>query len=670
MSSVTRSSNRLPGFRADINGLRAWAVVAVILYHFGIPGFDGGFVGVDVFFVISGFLMTNIVVKSLETGQFSVLAFYGARARRILPALLVLCFVLLLLGYLFLAPLDYKVLAKHTLAVIGFFSNIKFRNEAGYFDAVSHEKWLLHTWSLSVEWQFYLLLPLIVLALWRIRPGRATLIMTFAAGSLVSLATSIIQTDSAASSAFFLLPARAWEMMAGGLVFLLGRAVGKFDAAGRPVEMVGFALILSAVIFFDSNLGWPGWRALVPVVGSMLLLWVQRENSVWTANRVAQWLGDRSYSLYLWHWPIFVGLAYFGAHHDSVWIACGLLLTVLCGDLSCRWAENPARRYLGQLGRKQFALAVSAGILIAAGSAGVVSAGDGLKGRFDPLVDQISNESKNKNPRRQQCHIDRGVESPSCLWGGEVERVIVIGDSHAEALVTAIAAADPVPGLVQWTYSGCPYVQGMKKTEDQTRGFDGYNCERFIGWVSGKLASKPKFIPVILIARYAGSAMGENEKSNPKERPGVYFSRPVRETTVEFLDEYKSHLVETACTLAEQRKVYLVRPTPEMGIHVPKALVRRLMRGIKQDVSIPIADYHQRNAWIWEAQDEAARRCGAEILDPTAYLCDDKNCYGSRDLHPLYRDDDHVSEYGNQLLVPMFRAVYERLPEQVMVVKP
>ena len=161
---MIQNASTAPGFRSDINGLRAWAVAAVTFYHFGIPGFRGGFVGVDVFFVISGFLMTGIVVSGLERGEFSILAFYLARARRILPAQIVLCAVLLALGWWLLLPVEYKKLGTQAVFSLAFLSNIKFWLEAGYFDAASHEKWLLHTWSLAVEWQFYLLLPLVLLA--------------------------------------------------------------------------------------------------------------------------------------------------------------------------------------------------------------------------------------------------------------------------------------------------------------------------------------------------------------------------------------------------------------------------------------------------------------------------------------------------------------------------
>ena len=178
-------------FRDDINGLRAWAVIAVIFYHFGVYGFAGGFVGVDIFFAISGFLMTGIVVEGLErskTTPFSVIGFYMARARRILPALIALCAALLVLGWWVLTPVDYKMLGTHSAAGVSFISNIQFWREAGYFDTQSHEKWLLHTWSLAVEWQFYIILPLVLTAVWKWRPNRHSITVVMLVGLITSLA--------------------------------------------------------------------------------------------------------------------------------------------------------------------------------------------------------------------------------------------------------------------------------------------------------------------------------------------------------------------------------------------------------------------------------------------------------------------------------------------------
>ena len=206
-------------FRHDINGLREIAVVIVVLFHFGLPGFSGGFVGVDVFFVISGFLMTGIIFTKLQKNQFSVLEFYLARARRIIPALAALCLILLFLAWFLLPPYEYDRLGKHIIGAATFLSNIVFFKESGYFDASSHEKWLLHTWSLSVEWQFYIIYPVLILVLRKMFSMTLIpwMLLSFALGSFL---LSAFLPDRWAVAGFYLLPTRAWEMMLGGLVFL------------------------------------------------------------------------------------------------------------------------------------------------------------------------------------------------------------------------------------------------------------------------------------------------------------------------------------------------------------------------------------------------------------------------------------------------------------------
>ncbi|MEN0104811.1 MAG: acyltransferase, partial [Pseudomonas sp.] len=298
-------------FRKDINGLRAWAVVAVVLFHFGVAGFAGGFVGVDVFFVISGFLMTGIILRGLETStaaaqggvygarRFSIIAFYLSRARRILPALLVLCLVLMVVGWFVLPATDYRQLGKHAVSALGFVSNILFWREDGYFDAASHDKLLLHTWSLSVEWQFYLLLPVFMALVWKWRPRRGVQAVALGSLLLLSLLLCVLATPIKATAAFYLLPTRAWEMLAGCLVYLLSLRLVLAPAAQRLLEAAGFALLIAAIALLDSDQQWPGWRALLPVLATVLILVAARQQSLWTSSRLAQWLGNNSYSLYL-----------------------------------------------------------------------------------------------------------------------------------------------------------------------------------------------------------------------------------------------------------------------------------------------------------------------------------------------------------------------------------
>ena len=328
-------------FRSDINGLRAIAVLAVMLFHFGIVGVQGGFVGVDVFFVISGYLMTSIIFRGIERQQFSLLGFYLDRGRRIIPALALLCLAVLVMGWFLLLPADYMTLARHAISSMTFSSNVRYFHEAGYFDTSSHGNWLLHTWSLSVEWQFYLLYPVVILALRKyvkvgwIRWGLAI-------ATLLSFALSVYVSTRWSSAAFYLLPTRAWEMLTGALIFLF-----PIKQLSKPyqfaMELVGLGLIVLSIGIFTSHNIWPGFLAIVPVVGTALVIMSSRTNSYITGNPVAQFVGKTSYSVYLWHWPLVVALNYFGKEDQTTWLVAGVGVSFLAGYLSFTWVEKPTR---------------------------------------------------------------------------------------------------------------------------------------------------------------------------------------------------------------------------------------------------------------------------------------------------------------------------------------
>ena len=587
-------------------------------------------------------------------------AFYLARARRILPALIVLCAVLLALGWWVLLPIDYKELGKHAVFSLAFLSNIKFWREAGYFDTASHEKWLLHTWSLAVEWQFYLLLPLVLLAVWKWRPGRRPVMVVMAAGLLASLALSVVATPLQPTAAFYLLPTRAWEMLAGGLVYLLASRWALTARQRTALEAAGIALVIGSIAGFDASSAWPGWRALVPVLGTVGVLLAARTASGWTANPVAQWLGTRSYSLYLWHWPIVVALTYLQWQGDPMAIAGGLMLTLLLGDLSYRLVETPARVHLSRLRLGWGLVALLGGTVVVAAPGAGLFVKEGVAGRFSPAIEVIAQEAANLKPRRQECFTKGGTASPSCMYGGSRLRAILIGDSHADAVTTGLAAAVPstTDGIMDWSYVSCPTLLGVKNLSPKYRPDE--KCGDFLSWMVKKLTDVPKDIPLVIVNRTTTYAVGHNELwEQDTNVPAVYFSQPYTSATPAFLAEFARHLTDTACQLAQDHPVYLVRPIPEMGINVPKAMSRAMLRGQHKEISISLADYHQRHAFVWAAQDAARDQCGVKILDPLPYLCWDGRCHGAKNGRPLYYDDDHLSEYGNKLLAPMFAEVFQ-----------
>jgi peptidoglycan/LPS O-acetylase OafA/YrhL len=236
--------------RKDIQGLRALAVLSVVLYHFNHNYISSGFVGVDVFFVISGFLMTSIIYKGMSNKKFSVLQFYIARAKRIIPALSVVVILLLVFGYLFIEPLTYKEIGQHSLSSLLFYSNYIYFGESGYFDQSSKEKFLLHTWSLSVEWQFYIIYPLIMMALYKLLPGkffRQSLLLLF----IASFLTSIYVTKSNPTYSYFMIATRSWEMLLGGMVCLY--PLSAKHSTRMAIEVVGVFLIISSFFLFTTN---------------------------------------------------------------------------------------------------------------------------------------------------------------------------------------------------------------------------------------------------------------------------------------------------------------------------------------------------------------------------------------------------------------------------------
>jgi peptidoglycan/LPS O-acetylase OafA/YrhL len=641
-------------FRDDINGLRAWAVLAVVLYHFGVVGFRGGFVGVDVFFVISGFLMTGIVGRGLAQGNFSLWQFYWDRAKRIVPALLVLAAVLLLVGWFWLMPHDYKGLARHAGWSVLFKSNIGYLQEAGYFDGAAREKWLLHTWSLSVEWQFYLLYPLLVAGLWKLIPKRGALLAAHGALALASWVACIVMTRQDSAQAFFLLPSRAWELLLGGLVYLLFNGVALSAWQRRLLESVGLALIVFAVLTFEASTAWPGMLALVPVLGAGLLLAANRQGSLWTGHALAQWLGSRSYSVYLWHWPLVVGLVYLGHFSAPAWLAAGLLLTLVLGELSYRWVELPTRQTLQRMPRPQAVTALLLA-LVSVFSLTQWLRRDGLPSRMPAEVAAIEAEQYNRNPRLSECS---SIGAP-CVYGGDQIKAIVVGDSHAGALVTAVEAAlpDQRDGVYFHAAPGCLFVPGGQYPYARDHG---RKCQAVIDSVHAKLKTEMPGTPLILINRTSAYLFGYNEDSASRQdrKPQVFFGWQADSPTPAYLADFSRRYVQEACSLAQHRRVYLMRPIPELLVKVPTVLGRDLILGRYSHVAISRADYQARNAFVWAAQDQAHAQCGVEILDPLPYLCDEQFCYGSRDGKPLYSDDNHLSEYGNRVLVPMFAKVF------------
>lgn len=654
-------------FRYDINGLRAWAVLAVVFFHFKIPGFSGGFVGVDVFFVISGYLMTGIIVRglydkssdSLSPGGFSLSQFYLARARRIIPALAFLCLFLLVVGWFLLAPRDYRELGRETARAILFVSNFLYLSQDGYFDSSSLEKMLLHSWSLSVEWQFYILLPLLLVCVARffkcLQFIKLTLLLIF----FSSLLASIYISYTNQSAAFFMLYTRAWEMMAGGLVSVFVTHQMFSDRTRKLLSSAGLLLIALSIVFFDGADVWPGAYAIIPVLGAALVIIANNQRSVFLNPIALQKTGDWSYSLYLWHWPLMVALVYTELTDNYLIVTVCIVLSILLGYLSYRWVETPFRVGLTKKSKTLNTVLFLLIVVFVFSLGSQVRRKHGYPDRLPEQVRQVF-EEKNYNPRLSQCNFKIDGKYPECTYGGEQLGVIVLGDSHGAAIVRSFEKALPDSNthhVLDWTLSGCPTIKDVKHKSSDT-----YDCSEFIDKVLSDAPGIDPKVPLVIANRLAAYVVGPNEvdRVDELENPPLYISKKYQERNLEYYDEFFNGAIAVACELAQYRPVYMLRPTPELVHHVPRTMGRRLLyKGSLESVEISLQDHLDRNHLVIEMQNKAAKQCGIKLLETTPYLCPDGVCKGDKDGIPIYFDDDHLNLIGSDLLLPEFRKVFK-----------
>lgn len=368
-------------YRKEIDGLRALAVIPVILFHAGFSTFSGGFVGVDVFFVISGFLITSIILKEIEAGTFSIVNFYERRARRILPALFLVMLVCLPFAWFWLLPDDIRDFSKSVVKVTQFISNIYFYKQTGYFDSENELKPLLHTWSLAVEEQYYLFFPILLLLIWRF--SKQFVLATVALILLGSLFYAESIVDSQQSAAFYLLPSRFWELLIGAMAaFYLSKNHGQaLDSRGKQIlSLIGLTLLFYAIFMFDDTTPFPGAYALVPTFGAaFIILFADRQTVTGKllGSQISVGIGLTSYSAYLWHQPIFA----FARHRmieepGALFFSVLVIVTLVLAYLTWRYVETPFRDKQ-RFTRKQifvFSILVSA-LLISVGNIGRKSDG-------------------------------------------------------------------------------------------------------------------------------------------------------------------------------------------------------------------------------------------------------------------------------------------------------
>jgi peptidoglycan/LPS O-acetylase OafA/YrhL len=463
-----------PKYRPDIDGLRALAVLPVILFHAGFETFSGGFVGVDVFFVISGYLITTIILAELEQGKFSIVNFYERRARRILPALFLVMLVCIPFAWFSLLPSDMKDFSQSLVAVSVFASNILFWHESDYFDAAAELKPLLHTWSLAVEEQYYVLFPLFLMLFWQL--GKRWILVTLGIVFVASLAAAQWAAYAKPAAAFFFLPTRIWELLIGAFAaFYMSKAnrkeLGK--VAGEVGGWLGVALILYAVFSYSKATPFPGLYALVPSLGTVLvILFATQQTTVgkFVGNKAFVGAGLISYSAYLWHQPLFAFARQISLTEPShtVFLVLSVLASVLA-YFSWRYVEVPFRKS-GFISREKIFFLAFCFLTFFFIFGYFGHSKNGIATRFETsLSGDIGHKDffKLLNETYKDCEAKDVAESSSS-WEGVLRckqsktgtpDIILLGDSHAEHLIVGLAENLPNKNVAFYIQGRKPYLE-------------------------------------------------------------------------------------------------------------------------------------------------------------------------------------------------------------------
>jgi peptidoglycan/LPS O-acetylase OafA/YrhL len=621
-------------YRREIDGLRAVAVLPVILFHAGFDVFSGGFVGVDVFFVISGFLITSILIDELERDDFSIARFYERRARRILPALFVVLLACIPFAWMWMLPAEFKTFSNTLVSVVLFVSNIRLWQQSGYFDTAAELKPLLHTWSLAVEEQYYLLFPLLLLLLWRLGRNRAFWLV--AAIAFVSFLLSEYGWRHHPSANFFLAPTRAWELLAGSICAFL--TVDRTPGASNLLSATGLALIAFSIFYYDSSTPFPSVYALAPVVGTALVLLYARG-----ATLVARLLstapvvgiGLISYSAYLWHQPLFAFARIRSLTEPSPAMMAGLAVaSLLLAIITWKYVEQPFRKRSGRVlpTRKGIfvASAAAGSFLILFGISGCLS--NGFPKRFIDEHAFLGERLAVNFGLHQDCEGEFN-KSPNCYTSKSPE-VLLWGDSFAMHLMQGLVASEEKLAIQQHTKSACSPVLGIAPVNQEFRLSWAKECIEFNGLVLEWLKQNPSVKVVVLSSRFTPildwGFVDERGRRYPKGGTSIAL-----EKLAATIDEVRSH----------GAKVVVVSPPPSDGRNIGECLKKSILWAHAE--SFCDFKFEESNS-SYEFLKRASEVVPIYWIHEN--ICPGGNCGTMRDGLILYRDAGHLSKEGSAYL--------------------
>jgi peptidoglycan/LPS O-acetylase OafA/YrhL len=647
-------------YRADIDGLRALAVVSVIAFHAGLDLVSGGFVGVDVFFVISGYLIARNIFGDLAQGQFTLAGFYERRIRRIQPALIVMVLVSMFGFAFFLTPVDYKSFGQSVGASLTFSSNLFFFLKSGYFDLGAETKPLLHTWSLAVEEQYYLLFPLFAAAVHRHKPHWLTTAIVLLL--IASLVVSVVQVRVQPDAAFYLPFARVWELLLGAL---LARDV--FPSQSRPwvrqaCGIAGLVAIVGPVLWLSPASRFPGETALLPCLGTALIVYAgsgggSAANTL-LASRPFVFIGRISYSLYLWHWPLLVGARYVLFRElSSVELVLYATVAVALAWVSWRWVEQPFRTRGGGASPTRRSVFSTTAAVTAMGVvfAGITHLALGFPFRFDEPSRSYAAAALDTNPRRQSCDRlppQRIALGQACEIGSTAPTepsFIVIGDSFGDAVSPGISAVALSLGRKgsSLTHSGCFPLAGVRQSNPE--------CALFMDAAVAHVVAHPEIHDVILVGRWTSALLGDRFGQVRAKGWFIEDEQSAAPSLAENRKVFERGFERTLAAFAG-RRVAVVAHIPEQRYDVPRALALSAQLGHPAQPALPIAAHRQRQAELRAVFARLREHHHFELIDAGASICGESVCDVLRAGTALYADDNHLSQHGAMALGDVWAA--------------
>tara|TARA_Y100001001_G_scaffold147819_1_gene156328 strand:- start:451 stop:2427 length:1977 start_codon:yes stop_codon:yes gene_type:complete len=631
-------------YRADIDGLRALAVIPVIIYHAGAAWLPGGFVGVDVFFVISGFLISKIILGEMERNSFSFIDFYKRRVDRIVPALVFMVVVVLLVFSVLGLPDQSVSVAKSAISAIFSVSNFYFWGGSGYFSPSSDFMPLLHTWSLAVEEQFYLFFPVLMIVLFRLK---LNIKMVIAVGAIVMFVFGWWLSIKSPMFAYYMLPARAWELALGVALAVGVVPKSKSIILNETLTALGAILIVLSFFYVRSDMVFPGVAALIPCAGAALIINFGGDSFV--SKRLLSckpivYVGLISYSLYLWHWPILTFLRVVNAsvHLDRSMVVLGMIVTLVLSIISWRYVEVPFRRK--DLGDLKKIVLLGGGVAVAGIVSFLVILGSGFPSRLSPHALEAVMAAKDIDPLRDECFGTK--ERGGCTFGDQSLPVsyIVVGDSHAAALRPAISASSLVEGergTLYWM-KACPLLDGSRRVNHPGQK----ECKTFKENVWRIIEGDRSIETVFLGGRWPYQVTG-----TLPENGGSLMTLMADDVTATYSKNenelvFIRSLKRTVDRLAGMgKKVVIIGSVPEAGFNVPEstAMARNFGREDKARVPFEVAGNRARfsDEIIMNLLPESA-----SFYPVLGAFCDDEWCDFEKNGTPVFYDSNHLSYSG------------------------